>query len=206
MWNYLHVPSVTHAVVLAGWVLLSHSWTDVTLPNSPCSLCTTVTHIQCALSFDYVQRQIYWGRKPSRFCGCSRKFSLWILEVWHPLAWHKQAIRESFLRENHIFHQFVKVFSLESFPLYSNCWRCIWNKLLLVWGWMKCYSSLNALQIHWVLLFPGKLLVSVLCVHNTSRDILPTHKIINTQNDGRHTDNVGASTMYRRTLLLVLAV
>ena len=25
-----------------------------------------------------------------------------------------------FLRENHIFHQFVKVFSLESFPLYGN--------------------------------------------------------------------------------------
>ena len=41
-------------------------------------------------------------------------------------AWHlfgsdtKRAICESFLRENLIFHQFTKVFSLESFPLYSH--------------------------------------------------------------------------------------
>ena len=40
--------------------------------------------------------------------------------AWRPLAWQKQAICESFLRENHIFHQFAKVFSLESFPLYGS--------------------------------------------------------------------------------------
>ena len=60
------------------------------------------------------------GRKPSRiswFCGCSQKFSLRNLEVWHLLAQHKRAICESFIHENHIFHQFAKVFSLESFPL-----------------------------------------------------------------------------------------
>ena len=36
----------------------------------------------------------------SRFCGYSRKFSPRNLGAWHPLAWHKQAISESFLREN----------------------------------------------------------------------------------------------------------
>ena len=66
----------------------------------------------------------FQGRKPSRIslfcCGCLQKFSLQNLGVWHPLAWHKRAIRESFLHENHIFHQFTKLFSLESFPLYSS--------------------------------------------------------------------------------------
>ena len=39
--------------------------------------------------------------------------------VWHPLAWQKRAICKSFLCENCIFHQFAKVFFLESFPLYG---------------------------------------------------------------------------------------
>ena len=39
--------------------------------------------------------------------------------AWHPLARHRQAIHESFLCENHIFHQFANVFFLESFPLYG---------------------------------------------------------------------------------------
>ena len=33
-----------------------------------------------------------------------------------PLALQKRAIRERFLRENRIFHQFAKVFSLKNFP------------------------------------------------------------------------------------------
>ena len=43
---------------------------------------------------------------------------LWLfakLGAWHPLVWQKRAIRKSFLRENCLFHQFVKVFSLK-FP------------------------------------------------------------------------------------------
>ena len=40
--------------------------------------------------------------------------------AWHSLVWHKQVIHESFLRENRIFHQFAKFFSLESFPLYGG--------------------------------------------------------------------------------------
>ena len=55
-----------------------------------------------------------------RFCGCSRKFSPRNLWAWCPLAQHKRAIRKSFLRKNRLFHQFAKVFSLESFPLYST--------------------------------------------------------------------------------------
>jgi len=39
-------------------------------------------------------------------------------------AWQKQAIRESFLRENGIFYQFAKVFSLKSFryTVYACCY------------------------------------------------------------------------------------
>ena len=39
------------------------------------------------------------------------------LGAWCLLAQHKRAIQE--LQENRIFHQFTKVFSLKSFPLYS---------------------------------------------------------------------------------------
>ena len=71
---------------------------------------------------DYRIAGNFRGRKPlriSRFCGSSRRFSLRNLGVWHPLAQHKRAICEICLRENHIFHQFAKAFSLESFPLYG---------------------------------------------------------------------------------------
>ena len=37
-----------------------------------------------------------------------------------PLVQQKQAIRENFLSKNRVFHQFVKVFSLKSFPLYDS--------------------------------------------------------------------------------------
>ena len=55
-----------------------------------------------------------------QFCGYLRKFSPLSLGAWHPLERQKRAIRESFLCENCTFHQFVKVFSLESFPLCST--------------------------------------------------------------------------------------
>ena len=71
----------------------------------------------------------------SRDLSYSRKLSqisavLWLYAkvfstkfgAWHPLVWQKRAIRESFLHENHTFHQFEKVFSLESFPLCSSPW------------------------------------------------------------------------------------
>ena len=44
------------------------------------------------------------------------------VEIWGcGVFWwqHQQAFHENFLRENHIFCQFVNVFSLESFLLYS---------------------------------------------------------------------------------------
>ena len=53
----------------------------------------------------------------SWFCGSSQKFCPQNLGAWCPLARHKRAIQE--LQENHIFHQFTKVFSLKHFPLYS---------------------------------------------------------------------------------------
>ena len=45
-----------------------------------------------------------------RFYGYSQKFSQRNLGVWCPLVQHKRVIRESFLHENRIFHQFTKVF------------------------------------------------------------------------------------------------
>ena len=63
----------------------------------------------------------FWGSKLSwisQFCGYSQKFSPWNLGTWCPLVQHKQAICESLLRENCIFNQSAKVFSLESFPLW----------------------------------------------------------------------------------------
>ena len=42
------------------------------------------------------------------------------------------AIRESFLHENCIYHQFVKVFSLESFPLYGIWCTCILSIILAI--------------------------------------------------------------------------
>ena len=75
----------------------------------------------------------YWGRKISQilwFCGYTQKFPPAKFGAWRPLAWQKWAIRESFLQENHIFHQFAKVFSLESSPLYGvyiNYMRYKWR-------------------------------------------------------------------------------
>ena len=65
----------------------------------------------------------FQGRKLSqisRFCGYMQNFSTQNLVAWHPLVRQKWAIHESFLSENRIVHQFAKVFSLESFPLYGN--------------------------------------------------------------------------------------
>ena len=55
-------------------------------------------------------------------------------KIWgHGIRWcGKGAIRESFLRENHIFHQFAKVFSLESFPLYGIWCTCILSIILAI--------------------------------------------------------------------------
>ena len=47
-------------------------------------------------------------------------FSTENLGTWCPLVQQKRAIRKSFLRENRIFHQFTKDFSLESFLPYST--------------------------------------------------------------------------------------
>ena len=54
-----------------------------------------------------------------RLCDYLRKFSPWNLGAWHPLARQKRTIPESSLCKNHIFHQFAKVISLQSFLLYS---------------------------------------------------------------------------------------
>ena len=44
--------------------------------------------------------------------------------AWRPLVRQKRVIHESFLCENHIFHQFAKIFSLENFPLYGTVRQC----------------------------------------------------------------------------------
>ena len=71
-------------------------------------------YVNYRIAGNFRERKLSWI---SRFCGYSRKFSLRNLEAWHPL---KQAIRESFLHENRILHQFARVFFLKSFPLYGS--------------------------------------------------------------------------------------
>ena len=77
------------------------------------------------------QKHIHLYRIAGNFRGRKLSQILWFLwvfcasflcKIWghgrlYPLARHKRAIHESFLGKNHIFHQFMKVFSLESFPL-----------------------------------------------------------------------------------------
>ena len=63
-----------------------------------------------------------WGRKLSQIsqlCGYLWKFSPRNLGGWHTLVRQKVAICISFLCESHIFYQFTKVFSLESFLPYG---------------------------------------------------------------------------------------
>ena len=64
----------------------------------------------------------FQGRKLlqiSRFCGYLESFPH---EIWgRGVMWRATSEQSaSFLRENRIFHQFVKVFSLKSFPLYGK--------------------------------------------------------------------------------------
>ena len=67
---------------------------------------------------------IPYSRKLSREKTFANFMFLWLFakvfsakfEGMSSLAQHKRAIRESFLHETRIFHQFAKVFSLESFP------------------------------------------------------------------------------------------
>jgi len=56
-------------------------------------------------------------RKFHSFVAICKSFLHKIWGVVFFLARYKQAIHESLLSENHIFHQFAKVFSLNSFPL-----------------------------------------------------------------------------------------
>ena len=68
------------------------------------------------LAGNFRGRKLSWI---SRFCSYLRKFSLRNFGACCPLERQKHAIRESFLCDNCIFHQFVKISSLENFPLYG---------------------------------------------------------------------------------------
>ena len=78
----------------------------------------------------------------------SQKFSPWNLGAWHPLAQQKWAICKSFLRKNRIFHQFVKVFSLESFPLYGIRYGVsVFSKIVL------CFRAEHGYKYEWQFFF-----------------------------------------------------
>ena len=68
-----------------------------------------------------------------KFCGLwlfAKVFSAKFGGVVSFSAAQARAIRESFLRENRIFHQSAKLFSLESFPLYpSSCMKVYLKKM-----------------------------------------------------------------------------
>ena len=71
----------------------------------------------------YILQHIPYSGKLSRisqFCDYLQKFSLQNLWGVASFGAAKASIRESFLRKKSYFHQFVKVFSLESFLLYGT--------------------------------------------------------------------------------------
>ena len=93
------------------------------LPSLPSDFCTS--HIMWTIHVYLVL--VPYSSKLSREKTFVNFAVLWLyvkvfstkFGAWCPLGLQKRAICESFLRKNHIFHQFVKVFSLESFPLYG---------------------------------------------------------------------------------------
>ena len=87
----------------------------------------------------------FWGKKTfTNFAvlWLFIKFSPWNLGAWGPLARHKRAICESFLHKNHIFYQFAKVFSLESFLPYGTL------KLTVQMHWFQLKCIVVARILH----------------------------------------------------------
>ena len=111
-----YIASDTH---LATLYQPQHIWYSSCSVHSLCNIVHRCS-ILCMPSYRIVGN--FWGRN---FCKC---WGLWLfvkvflrnLRAWRSFGAAKQAICESFLCKNRIFHQFVKVFSLESFPLYSK--------------------------------------------------------------------------------------
>ena len=116
----------------ATWYGIHNSWLRVTVSESQ-------SQLKCGWA-SHQQLDIEWASQPwlnykwascweiyyhiveyfANFvvCCCSQKFSLWNLGPWHFLAW--QSLRRFFpWKLLFFFHQFTKVLSLESFPLYS---------------------------------------------------------------------------------------
>ena len=67
------------------------------------------------------QQETFKGENFHEFRGFVAIRESFLCEIWKlGIIWlHQPAICKNFLCENLIFHQFVKVFSCESFPLYS---------------------------------------------------------------------------------------
>ena len=115
---------------------------DCCLASNKSSVSIIKNTVACPMLTDiYCMAGNFRGRKPSRisrFCGCLRKFSLWNLGVWYLLARHKRAIRESFLRENHIRKSFLP----QKFPTtrYCLCVHCdhyhLWASYHEMWSFM----------------------------------------------------------------------
>ena len=103
------------------WCFKSSDAIEIRSEIQHCNLISTCDcHMYIAQHICHSTQHILYGGKISRiktqFCGYSQKFSPRNLEAWCPLAQHE---RSRFLLENRIFHQFVKFFSVESFPLYG---------------------------------------------------------------------------------------
>ena len=101
---------------------------------------------------------LLYSRKLSREKTSTNFAVLWLFAkispqnfgAWCPLAWQKQTTRKSFLCKNRIFHQFTKVFFLESFLLYGTLsvmlvWMCCvyacvvcaaMSDMVLLWSWL----------------------------------------------------------------------
>ena len=86
-------------------------------------VCSLNENFSKSRSLSTVQWKTFKGENFREFRGFVAIYESFLREIggWGlggcPLAQQKRAIRE-----NHIFHQFAKVFSLECFPLYSIAW------------------------------------------------------------------------------------
>ena len=109
-------------------VWLNSLWSSIHQQNIPSKSSFRFLHITHHVSYYYVYLVLVpYSGKLSREKTFVNFAVLWLYAkvfsakfgAWCPLGLQKRAICESFLRKNHIFHQFMKVFSLKSFPLYG---------------------------------------------------------------------------------------
>ena len=127
-------------------------------PEQTVFFCTCLMCI-CHIAWNFWERKLSWI---SQFCGCLQK-----LGAWYSLAWHKQAICESFLRENHFFKPIRESFLPRKFPtiryvcaLYAMMFSSLWVCYLKAICWIAAMFSVSISE--------QTTIVSVLYIHQSN--------------------------------------